>query len=160
MANSKEEVNVSKLYGKECTLSKEEFIKTFHFSESGLKSSKATEILDRFGSNEITQAKPKKWYNYLLESLLSPFNCILIGIVFILFYIEAPLSAFLQATNRAKEVMYDNFIGIIFKTLSLFLLSFIKGIGLYSLLISSGINILITTIRHLKHIKDLFKEQN
>ena len=91
MANSKEEVNVSKLYGKECTLSKEEFIKTFHFSESGLKSSKATEILNRFGSNEITQAKPKKWYNYLLESLLSPFNCILIGIVFILFYTDVYL---------------------------------------------------------------------
>ena len=56
-------------------------------------------------------------------------------------------------------MVYDNFIGIIFKTIFLFILSFIKNIGLYSLLISSGINILITTIRHSKHIKDLFKEK-
>ena len=55
--------------------------------------------------------------------------------------------------------MYDNFIGILFKTIFLFLLSFIPNIGLYSLLIASGINILITTTRHLKHIKELFKNQ-
>ena len=82
-----------------------------------------------------------------------------IAFIFILYYIEAPLSAFLQATNKAKEVMYDNFIGILFKTIFLFLLSFIPNIGLYSLLIASGINILITTTRHLKHIKELFKNQ-
>ena len=83
-----------------------------------------------------------------------------ISFIFILYYIEAPLSAFLQATNRANLVMYDNFIGILFKTISLFILSFIPGIGLYSLLISSGINILITTIRHIIHIKHLFKEKS
>ena len=55
--------------------------------------------------------------------------------------------------------MYDNFIGILIKTISLFILSFIPGIGLYSLLIASGLNILITTIRHMKHIKDLFKQK-
>ena len=82
-----------------------------------------------------------------------------IAFIFILYYIEAPLAAFLQATNRAKYVMYDNFIGIIFKTVSLFIISFIPGIGLYSLLISSGINILITTIRHLIHVKNLFKDE-
>lgn len=83
-----------------------------------------------------------------------------IAFIFILYYIEAPLSAFLQATNKANLVMYDNLIGIFFKTISLFILSFIPNIGLYSLLISSGINILITTIRHINHIKNLFKEKN
>ena len=82
-----------------------------------------------------------------------------IAFVFILYYIEAPLSSFLQATNQAHYVMYDNFIGILIKTISLFILSFIPGIGLYSLLIASGLNILITTIRHMKHIKDLFKQK-
>ena len=83
-----------------------------------------------------------------------------ISFIFILYYIEAPLSAFLQATNKANLVMYDNFIGILFKTIFLFILSFIPNIGLYSLLISSGINILITTIRHIIHVKNLFKEKN
>ena len=76
-----------------------------------------------------------------------------ISFVFLIYYIEAPLATFLQATNNANLMMQDNFIGIIFKTIFLVILSFIPGIGLYSLLISSGINILITTIRHIKHIK-------
>ena len=82
-----------------------------------------------------------------------------ISFIFILYYIEAPLASFLQATNNSNLMMYDNFIGIIFKTLFLFILSFIPNIGLYSLLISSSINILITTIRHIKHINNLFKEK-
>ena len=74
--------------------------------------------------------------------------------IFILFSLEAPLSAFLEATNHAKLSMYDNLIGIIIKTLVLFILSFLK-IGLYSLLISMIINILIVTIRHILNIKKI-----
>ena len=51
----------------------------------------ANEKLHKYGYNEITQNKPKKWYNYLLESLFSPFNCILLGIVAILFYTDVYL---------------------------------------------------------------------
>ena len=41
--------------------------------------------------NEIRQAKPKKWYNYFCESLVTPFNCILIGIALILTYTDVIL---------------------------------------------------------------------
>ena len=58
------------------------------YQKNGLSSKIATEKLNNYGYNEITQNKPKKWYNYLLESLLSPFNCILLGIVAILFYMK------------------------------------------------------------------------
>ncbi len=92
MANAKEEINVTKLYGKECTLPKDEFIKTFNVSLKGLSPKKASENLQKYGLNEMTQAKPKKWYNYFLESLLSPFNCILLGIVLILFYTDVYLA--------------------------------------------------------------------
>ena len=82
-----------------------------------------------------------------------------VAFIFILYYLEAPLSSFLQATNNSNLMMYDNFIGILFKTIFLVILSFIPNIGLYSLLISSGINILITTIRHIKNIKKVLKKQ-
>lgn len=91
MANSKEEVNISKMYGQECILPKEEFLKNFEVNEKGLTTNKANEKLHTYGYNEITQNKPKKWYNYLLESLFSPFNCILLGIVAILFYTDVYL---------------------------------------------------------------------
>ncbi len=92
MVNPKEEVNVAKLYGKECTLPKDDFIKTYKVCKEGLSFSEATTKLRKYGLNEITQAKPKKWYNYFIESLLSPFNCILLGIVLILLYTDVYLS--------------------------------------------------------------------
>ena len=76
--------------------------------------------------------------------------------IFILYSLEAPLSSFMEATNHAKDVMIDNLVGIIIKTIFLFILSFLQ-IGLYSLLISMMINILIVTIRHIKWIKKIIK---
>ena len=44
--------------------------------------------MHNLGYNEIKQAKPKRWYHYFLQSLFSPFNCILLGIVVILIYTD------------------------------------------------------------------------
>ena len=77
--------------------------------------------------------------------------------IFILYSLEAPLGAFLEATNHAKKVTFDNLIGIIVKTFFLFSLSYLK-IGLYSLLISMIINILVVSIRHIVWIKRIIKE--
>lgn len=88
MANVKEEVNISKMYGQECTLPKEEFLKKYKIKESGLSSEEAEEKIHNLGLNEIKQAKPKKWYNFFLESLFTPFNYILLGIVVILIYTD------------------------------------------------------------------------
>lgn len=88
----KEEVNISKLYGTEATLTKEQFIQKYKINENGLSSNAADEILRNLGLNEIKQAKPKKWYNYFLESLFTPFNCILLGIVAILIYTDIYLA--------------------------------------------------------------------
>ncbi len=92
MSNAKDEIDVAELYGKQCILTKDEFIKTYNISEKGLSSKEAQINLQKYGNNEITQAKPKKWYHYFRESLFSPFNCILLGIVFILFYTDVYLA--------------------------------------------------------------------
>lgn len=36
--NQKEDVNIEALYGKECILSKDDFLKTYNINESGLSS--------------------------------------------------------------------------------------------------------------------------
>ena len=82
----KTENTALKMYGEECTLSKEDFIKKFKVK--GLTSKEAENRLHSLGFNEIKQAKPKKWYNYLLSSLFSPFNAILLGITLVLFYTD------------------------------------------------------------------------
>ena len=74
--------------------------------------------------------------------------------IFIFYSLESPLASFLEATNHAKNAMYDNLVGIIIKTIFLFILSFLK-IGLYSLLISMIINIIIVVIKHILNIKKI-----
>lgn len=88
MANAKEEVDLHKMYGEQCTLKKDDFIKKYRVNPNGLTNIEAKQRLEKLGLNEITQAKPKRWYNYFLESLFSPFNCILLGIVAILCYTD------------------------------------------------------------------------
>ncbi len=88
MANAKEEVDIHKMYGEQCTLKKDDFIKKYRVNPNGLTNNEAKQRLEKLGLNEIIQAKPKRWYNYFLESLFSPFNCILLGIVAILCYTD------------------------------------------------------------------------
>lgn len=139
-------------------ISREYANKNYKYIKKKLKQAIIYSLLIGLPSTIIIMIIPNFFLNLLYKTSHGASYIRNISLVFILFYIEAPLSAFLQAVNKAKNVMYDNFIGIIFKTVFLFLLSFIKGIGLYSLLIASGINILITTTRHIKHIKKLFNE--
>ena len=91
MSGKKEDVDVNKLYGKESMLSKDEFIKEYGVTETGLSQEKVDENIRKYGENEIKQAKPKKWYNYFIDSLLTPFNCILMVIVIILLYTDVYL---------------------------------------------------------------------
>ena len=76
----------------------------------------------------------------------------ILSIPFLLYYIELPLSAIMQATNKSKQVLIDNLIGIIIKTILIYLLS-ILGLDIYSLIIASSINIIIVTYRHYINIK-------
>ena len=92
MKNIKEDVDIKKMYEQDSKLSKEELIKKYKINNNGITSAEANERLKNLGFNEIKQAKPKKWYHYFLESLFTPFNCILMGIVIILIYTDIYLA--------------------------------------------------------------------
>ena len=92
MSDSKENVDVLKMYGEDSTTQRDEFLKKHNLNEKGLTSKQAEINIKKLGLNETKKAKPKKWYNYLLQSLLTPFNCILIGISIILIYTDIYLA--------------------------------------------------------------------
>lgn len=106
-----------KMYGNECTLKCEDFIKKFKIRKEGLSSQTAEELLRTFGYNEVKQGKPKKWYNYFFSSLFSPFNSILMGIVLILLYTDVLLP---------EEPSYANIIAIIVLVLASTFLEFFE----------------------------------
>ena len=64
--------------------------------------------------------------------------------IFLLHYLQAPLITILDAVGKSKYNLTANIISTIIRISSLIVLSTLK-IGIYSLLISIVINILITT---------------
>lgn len=117
MVNSKEEVNILELYGKECLLTKEDFIKQYKINKNGLTNQEAESNLKQFGGNIISKSRPKRWYNYFLESLFTPFNIVLLGIILLLCYTDIILS---------EENSYANIIVIIILITASTLLDFIE----------------------------------
>ena len=93
MANDKkEDVDIEKVYGHLCKMPKQDFLKKFNVKDEGLNNHEVEERLHKYGHNEVTQSKPKKWYHYLFSSLFTPFNSILIGIAILLSYTDVYLA--------------------------------------------------------------------
>ena len=67
MQNSKEDLNIKELYGKQCVLPKEDFLKKYNLTINGLSSQETQDLLHKYGINQISQSKSKKWYNYLVD---------------------------------------------------------------------------------------------
>lgn len=84
----KEDINIKNEYGNECISSSSDFIKNNNIQKTGLDYAQITNNQTKFGTNEITQNHPKRWYNYFFNSLFSPFNLILLGISFVLIYTD------------------------------------------------------------------------
>ena len=88
MTKQKEDLNIRDMYGNQCILSKDDFLSKYNFDENGLLSQQAQEMIAKNGVNQVSQSKPKKWYNYFFESLFSSFNTILLGISLVLLYTD------------------------------------------------------------------------
>ncbi len=95
MANKslKEDIDIKSFYGKEATLSKNDFVDFYSINLNGLTSEEAQSRLRKYGNNEIKHTKPKKWYHYFFSSLFTPFNSILLSITLVLIYTDIYLAS-------------------------------------------------------------------
>ena len=93
MAQKIEEFDVKKEYGDLALTKKTDFISKHKINMTGLTTSQVEENQKRYGENQISGAKPKRWYHYFFESLFSPFNAILLGISLVLIYTDIVLPA-------------------------------------------------------------------
>ena len=71
--------------------------------------------------------------------------------IFLLYYIQGPLTTSMQAMNQAKQAMLGTLYGSIIRTTLLFILSQCH-IGIWGLLISECINIIFITIHHIHYV--------
>ena len=101
-------------------------------------------IILLFKGDQLLQLiyRTSKGYNYL--KILSP--------VCLLQYIQAPLSTTLDALGKSKINLISTILGTITRTISLIIFSYLK-IGIYSLIISISLNIIITTLYQIKKVR-------
>ena len=118
MIEKEDKSDIVKLYEKESLEDVAKFIEENNINvEVGLDTQKVQENLYKYGLNQIKQNKQKQWYNYLFESLVSPFNLILLGIALVLVYTDLYLS---------EEKNYLNIIVILILTTVSTLLEFFE----------------------------------
>ena len=76
--------------------------------------------------------------------------------IFLIFYVQAPLTATLQAMGKAKEAMTGTLEGIILKTILLIILTSFE-IGMYGLIIACSVNIIYVTYHQYTFVKKYLK---
>ena len=91
---------------------------------------------------------PNYILNFIYNTTLGSDYVRLIAPFFIFHYIQGPLTTYLQAINKAKCAMYGTLLGSIIKNILLFVLA-ICNYKIWSLIISTIVNILIVTIHHI-----------
>ena len=92
--DKKEDIDFKALYGEAATIDVEKLIKKQNIDiEKGLSNRDAQERISKYGYNEISRKKEKKWYHYFLGSLFSKFNLILLGISLVLLYTDVIIAS-------------------------------------------------------------------
>jgi len=75
----------------------------------------------------------------------------------LLHYIQSPISSTLQAMNKAKISMTGTLLGMVLRTVALFVFCHLK-IGLWSLIIATSINIVFVTIFDFYNVKKILNK--
>ena len=75
-----------------------------------------------------------------------------LGPIALFHYIQSPLTAALQAMGKAKEAMNGTLLGTVFRIVFLYVLSSMH-IGLWGLVFSSGINMIVVAVHQYLHVK-------
>ena len=81
----------------------------------------------------------------------------IIAPIFLIYYIQGPLTASMQAMGLAKEAMFGTLVGSIIRIVLLFTLSLCR-IGMWGFLIASIVNILFITLQHFYYVYKSLKE--
>ena len=75
---------------------------------------------------------------------------------FLLFYIQGPIVSIMQSLNKSKDAFMSTFIGILIKISLMIVLTFLN-MGIYSLIISTIVNIIYVTLFNVIKVIKIFK---
>lgn len=97
----------------------------------------------------------KEYMNFIYKTDIGSNYVKLFIFPFLLFYIEPPLVAILQAIGKSKQLLVFSVITNIIKLSLIFLLTLIPKISYHSLIISMVINVVLVTLTLLFYLKNI-----
>ena len=94
---------------------------------------------------------PGELLNFIYNTNLGIKYVRILSPLFLVHYIQAPLTSYLQAVNMAKEAMMGTLVGAIIKNILLIILPIYTG--MWGFIISTLVNIFYVTIQHIYYTK-------
>lgn len=79
----------------------------------------------------------------------------ILSVIYLLYYIQSPLTSSLQAMGKAKEAMRGTLLGVFSRTIMLWIGCSLK-IGMWGLVIATASNIILVTLHQAKYVKKAF----
>ena len=128
----------------------------FKYIKKKIKQAIMVSLLIGIPMTLILEIYPDKLLHFLFKTKEGINYIRVIAPICILHYIQSPISSSLQAMHASKISMKGTLFGMIFRTIILFIFSYLK-IGLWSLIIATSINIIFVTIYDLLNVIRILK---
>lgn len=122
------------------------------YAKNKLKQAIIISLLVGVPATIILMIFPEFFLKLIYNTTLGSNYIRIVAPVFILHYIQAPLTITLQAMGKSKIAMKGTLYGSIIRTILLFTTSYLK-IGIWGLIIATTSNIIYVTIQHIYYVK-------
>lgn len=122
------------------------------YAKNKLKQAIIISLLVGVPATIILMIFPEFFLKLIYNTTLGSNYIRIVAPIFILHYIQAPLTIALQAMGKSKIAMKGTLYGSIIRTILLFTTSYLK-IGIWGLIIATASNIIYITLQHLYYVK-------
>ncbi len=130
--------------------------KRYHYTQKKLKQALSLSLMIGIFFTTIFILFPQELLYFIYNTKEGVTYIRWIAPLFIMHYIQGPLTSYMQAANLAKEAMIGTLIGSIIKNILLLILPLF--IGIWGFIISSIINIAFVTIHHIYYTDKSLKK--
>lgn len=124
----------------------------YNYTKTKLKQGIFFSLLVGIPATIIFLCFPKSLINFIYHTTKGVKYIYFLAPVFLLHYLETPLSSSLQAMGKAKETFKISFLTTVFRSVTLFIFLFLN-IGMLGFIISLSLSIIYSTYLHYKYIK-------
>ena len=127
----------------------------YNYAKKKLKQAICISLIIGIIFTTIIMLVPEFLLGFIYNTTLGVKYIKIVGPFFLLHYIQGPLTAYLQAINKANNAMMGTLVGAIIKNILLLVLPIFMGI--WGFVIASLVNIFYVTVQHIYHVLKSFK---